>query len=371
MLIGAILWIVGKRIIWWEWLAGAASAFLLSGIFHLISAHGMTVDEECWSGQIVSARNFTAWQEYYQEAIYKTETYYTGSGKDRQRHTRRVFSHWSPRTRWHQEHWVAYSNINSKYSIDKSHFNKLVKNFGEVHSVRGDRTTGEHNSRMIGGDPNDYITENRTGFIEPITETKSFENRIKASPSVFSFVKVPKTINVFDWPRSDNPWESNRVMGSAKTMINPRKWDEMNATLGFKHHVNLIVVGLEGDDASLLQYQEAKWIGGKKNDVVIAYTGNPKKPSNVKVFGWTEKDILKQNIQSYVINNGVNNKLIDFLNQEIPENYVIKDWKKFDYISIEPAQRYIYMFLFFMIFTQGLLYWYFHENNIDKTKTGW
>lgn len=368
--IGAALWIFNKRIVLWEWAAATAAAFVLSGLFHLLALQGMTRDEECISGQIVSVRQFSAWQEAYEEAVYRTETYTVsvGSGKNRHRETRtrRVFDHWRPETRWHREYWQAYSNIDTTYDIDIGHYNKLVNKFGPVSKANGKRTTGEHNSHMIGGDPYDYVSNNRSSYIEPIVEVKSFENRIKAAPTVFSFIKVPPEIKVFDWPRPNSPWVTNRVLGTAQNKIRQNEWDKMNAVLGPQCQINLIIVGFDSDDTTLLQYQEAKFIGGKKNDLVISFCGSPDKPLSVKVFGWSESETCKRNIESWIVENGVSEKLIDYLKTEIPANYKRKDWHKWDYISIEPKISYYYWFLFCLIIVEGGLYWVFSQNFFDK-----
>ena len=51
---------------------------------------------------------------------------------------------------------------------------------------------------MIAGDPNDYVSNNKTGWIEPVTKKVHYENRIKAAPTTFSFVKIPKYVKVFE-----------------------------------------------------------------------------------------------------------------------------------------------------------------------------
>lgn len=372
-IIGAILWVTNKKIVLWEYLTGTIIAFILSGIFHFISIKGMTGDEEIWSGQIMSERFIPTWKEYYEYAVYRTETSTSTDSKGNRTTTSyRVFDHWEPTTRLHNESWTAYSNINTSYSINAAHYVKLEKEFKHSYKVAGNRTTGEHNSRMIDGDKYDYISENRTGYIEPIVEIKNFENRIKAAPSVFSFTKVPPNIRVFDWPRPTNPWHTNRVLGGiAKKVIPTRKWDELNAVLGPKYKINLILAGFEANDPSLLQYQEAKFVGGKKNDLVISFCGPANKPQNVKVFGWTESDICKKNIESFIIENGVNEKLLTYLPEEIQNNYKIKDWNKFDYLNVEPDVEYYYWFFGILIFTQLGLYCFFHFNELNKMTTGY
>lgn len=375
MIVGYILWLLDKKIAWFEWVACSAIGFILAGIFHAISICGMTADTETWSGQIVTARQFSAWKEYYEYAVYRTEYYtdtesYTDSkGRSRTRtvtKSRQVFDHWEPTSRWHDEYHEWYSNINTSYGIDKSTFVAICQKFNDNHPVPGNRRTGEHNSRMIGGDPNDYVSDNRTGWIQPVTKSMSFSNRIKAAPSVFSFIKVPDSIKVFPYPKNGNPYVSDRLLGTAKKDFDQLKFDQLNSQLGPRKRVNLIIIGFDSADSMLGEYQRAKFIGGKKNDVVICYG-----MGWAKVFGWTEKELVKSNLQTMFTQNPINNDLLPLIGEEIVKNYLIKDWKKFDYISIEPATCYYVWFAIILLLTQGGLYYYCHRNDLDKdTKFG-
>ena len=55
------------------------------------------------------------------------------------------------------------------------------------------------------------------------------------------------------------------------TNISARKWDELNARLGPSKQVNLIIVRLKMPQEA--RDLEAKWVGGKKNDLVLTYDG--------------------------------------------------------------------------------------------------
>lgn len=391
IIIGAILWVRNKEIVWQEWLAGSVIALIMACTWNYFAVKGMTDDVQTFSGQITYAMHYPAWQEYYEEAIYRTEyytttesyTYYTGSGKSRRSHrgtrtvrkSRRVFDHWEPRTRWHSEHWTAYSNIDTSYDIDGGHYNRLSGLFKDNSPVEGRRRTGEHNSKMIAGDPNDYRASNKTGWIEPVTKIGTWENKIKAAPSVFSFAKVPTNAPVFDWPKNNNPWVSDRILGTAKKYVNQYEWDKLNADLGPKKQVNLIIVGFDSNDSTLGQYQQAKWIGGKKNDLVITYGGDGKAPVWAFSFGWTESELCKRNIETYLMRNGIDSGFYAFLRDEIIKNYKIKDWHKFDYIRVEPPTSAYVWFIIVLALVQTGLWVFFHKNEIDKEqrfgRRGW
>jgi len=373
LVIGGILFILSKEINWQEWIIGSAIAFILAGIMHAVAVAGMTADVETWSGQIVQSREYSAWQEYYEYAVYRTEYYtetesYTDSNGHSQTrtvtHSRQVFDHWEPTSRWHNIHWECSSNISTTYNIDQKTHKYLEVKFNDRHPVAGHRRTSEHNSRMISGDVNDYFADNKTGWVEPITKRVSFENRIKAAPSVFSFVKPPPN-TVFAYPKNDNPFISDRLLGSA-ALIDILPFDQMNARLGPRKLVNVIMVGFGNKGSEYGQMQQAEWIGGKKNDIVITFGGSNKKPSWVYVFGWTEKDITKRDIESIILEHGAVVETLPLIEEEIKKNYVLKDWSKFDYIQIQPPTWSYVVFLCLMVVSQGGIWYFFMNNESNK-----
>ena len=373
LIIGGILFIFNKEVHWGEWIMGGAAAFILAAIMHSVAIFGMTADVETWSGQIVESREYSAWHEYYEYAVYRTEYYtetesYTDSNGQTQTrtvtHSRQVFDHWEPTSRWHNISWECYSNLSTSYGIDEKFHKHLEVKFNDRHPVPGQRTTGEHNSRMIGGDPNDYVASNKTGWVQPITKKMAFENRIKAAPSVFSFVKPPPN-TVFAYPENNHPFISNRLLGSA-ALIDVLAFDQMNARLGPRKLVNVVMVGFNDKGSEYGQMQQAEWIGGKKNDIVITFGGSNKKPSWAFVFGWTEKDIVKRNIESIILEHGAVTETLPLIEEEIKKNYALKDWSRFDYIQIQPPTWSYVTFICLMIVTQGGIWYFFMNNESNK-----
>ena len=376
IIIGLVLWLKSKTILWQEWLIGCGAAFMVSMVMHMIAVIGMTDDIETWSGRITLAKQFSAWREYYEEAIYRTE-YYTETesyyDSDGNRHTRtvqksrRVFDHWEPRKRWHDEYFRMYSDIDTTYSIDKNEYLYLVSVFSNQMSVLGDRTTFEHNSKMIDGDRYDYESRPVSGYVYPVTRLMHFENRIKAAPTVFSFMKVPSNIPVFNWPENPNFRKSDRLVGDAKNKINILKWDQMNAVLGPIKQVNVIMVGFTNQSSIMFDYQQAKWIGGKKNDIVLCYGENSLGMEDwVRVFSWSEREDCKRNLESILLENPIDDNIIPLIQKEILTNFERKDWHKFDYISIDPPTWAFPVYFMLMILTQVGLYIFFHKNEFKR-----
>lgn len=356
VVVGAVLWVKDKEVTWWEWLAGSGIGFALAIIFHLTSLYSMTSDVETWSGRIVSATFHPKWIEEYQEMHTRT----VGSGKNA-----RTEIYYTTEHRTHYEYWSADGTLGD-YRISQSHFNDIAAKFDCV-----PKKTRVHKSGFDGGDPNIYVVRNNTGHVVPVVTTKRWTNKVQASPSVFKFIEVPESIKVFEYPKNPSDFQSGRLLGTARC-LGIYEWDQMNARLGPLKKVNVVMVGFPPDADSMMgQYQQAKWIGGKKNDLVICYAGNPGTiPKWVFTFGWTEQEIVKRNLDTIVGKAMVDKDLIPLIEEEVRRNYIIKDWDKFDYLGIEPPGWSYVVFILVMAAAQAGFYFFAHHNEF-RTREGW
>ena len=348
--VGGVQWIRSQRIAGWEVLLGLAAAFLVVGVSHACALHGLTSDTETWSGQVTQVEHHPRWVEEYQEAVYRT---------DKDGHQQ--FSHYETRHRTHPEHWLAHDTIPRTLAIDAGTYHAFATTLGGQVV-----TTRPHKSGFHSGDRNVYTVRNTSGTCLPTTALKHFENRVKAAPSVFSFARVPADLQVHPYPANGDPFHSDRLVGTARTAMPLPAWDQLNARLGARKKVNLILVGFPGTDTQMGQWQEAKWIGGRKNDVVLCYGGDPAKPAWTYVFGWTEAALVKRNLESLLLEQGVGVRVLPALEAEVCANYVLKDWSKFSYISVEPpGWAYVVLFLVLVV-TQAGFWWWAHYNEWDK-----
>jgi hypothetical protein len=368
IIVGAVLWALDKEVVWQEWLASALVALVMSCIFHYAAIQGMTGDIETWSGQVTYAHHHTEWVEEWIET--HSESYDCGTRENPQTCTR----YWTTIEHdTHREHWtvdVSLGSVSEEWEVSYVLYADVMKKFGGRVYISGLQRF-HHGGTFDGGDQNLYTTANETRYIYPITRTFDFQNKIKAAPSVFSFAKVPTNVVVFSWPQTTDNFKSGRVLGTAQGYISNLEWDQLNAVLGPQKQVNLIIAGFGSDDMQIAHYQQAAWIGGKKNDLVITFGGDPKKPSWVYTFGWTESELCKRNIDTYLLHNGITTNFLPYLKGEVTANYKIKDWKKFDYIRIEPRASYYYWFIGLMIVFQGGLWIFAHMNQFRKDSYGY
>lgn len=346
---GAGLWAFNRQVVWWEWLAGAALGFALAGVFQLLSVWGMAADTETWSGEISRVVHYPQWVEEYKvkhtaKVGKSTVTYYT--------------THY----RTHKEYWTAETTLNQEFRVEAGYFNEIVKNFGG-------RITGEyvHKRGFDSGDSNIYTARNETGYLYPVTAHRSFENRIKAAPSLFSFAKIPAKAEVFHYPANRHWNQSDRLIGTAAKTVDILEWDRMNSRLGPLKLVNVIMAGFGDKPADAAQWQQAAWIGGKKNDLVLCYGGpDALRPSWAMVFGWTEAEKVKRDLESVLLFNPVDTSILPLIERTILASYQIKDWSKFDYITITPPIWAYWAYFIIAGGAQAAFWWWAHNNEEKK-----
>ncbi len=360
--VGAFLLFFDKEIDWREWIISTIIALLMAGIFQMVAAIGLTHDIQTLSGVITQTAHYGEWVEEYEEMHTRT----VGSGKDEH-----IEIYYTTEHATHSEHWDVdrnFGKIVDSPEVSQQFHLQVKQSFGNT--IDETLTQGcTHGGHYDGGDQNYYVTHNNTHYIWPVTTTKSFKNKVKAAPSLFSYSKVPTNINVYPWPENPDWNNSDRLLGSAKSLVTTRDWDIMNSYLGPMKKVNLIMVGFPaGSSISMGRWQEANWIGGKKNDVVICFAGGSKtEPAEwAYVFGWTEKNIVKENLKSILLENPINNDLIPKIKDEIIKNYVIKDWTKFDYITVQPPTWSYWFYFILMVVIQAGLYVWFHLNSLNS-----
>lgn len=357
VLIGLVLFLKHKQIIWQEFVITGLVSFVLAAIFHALIATSLVEDVETWSGRITKAVHYPEWVERYRT----TERYPCGTDSDG--HTK-----WCSRTviryRTHHEKWQAETDLDYSKDISKEFFNEISKNFFNY------TIETPHKSGFVRGDKNIYVAYNKSGYIYPVTDLRTFENRIKASKTIFDFIKVPTNIHVYNWPENLDWRASDRLMGTAQLSITVRDWDVLNTELGYKKGVNLILIGFETEtDRQMGLYQEAKWLGGKKNDLVLCYGGGThKNPSWSYVFSWSESELVKRNLETILLTNSINSSIIPIIKDEVEKNYILKDWSKFDYISLRPPTWSYFVFVFLIVAIQCGIWYCNFTNEFGKEK---
>jgi hypothetical protein len=357
ILIGLVLWGKNKKVIWWEWIVGSVIALLMACGFHWIALEAQCRDHETFSGRMIYATHHPYWQSRELVHEYRTD----GDGN-------RVYvgSHYEYED--HDEYWDCNADFGTyigeqKFRISVEFFTEISSNF--CHSKLDIETPFKPD--FYSGDQNIYIARNHTDFWYPMTTSIAFRNRVKASPSLYTYAPVPKDAKVFPYPQNNDPFKSERLLGTAFQTITLKDFDILCGKLGPIKKVNIIMIGFGDMDSEISHLQEAAWVGGKKNDLVICYGGSdPLKPAWAYCFGWTESTLVKANLQTIILQNPIDNSIIPKLYTEIGKNYKIKDWDKFSYLQVDPPPWSYWVYVLAMILVQGCFWCWASMNEFVK-----
>jgi len=362
--IGGILFYKNPKIHWAEWLIGTVAALTLSGIVHIISFYGLTGDTQVISGQVESVEFHPEWVEKYRERHESTTTDSKGNTKTRVWYT----------TEYDTHHEKYVSNLNygrGRYEsdyIDQKRYNEFKLLLGGTIQKNG-KQSARHGGSHYSGDNNIYLTSNTTRYIIPVIGHLSFINRIKASKSIYTHVNPPKDVKLFEY-KLGSRYVPDRLYGKANQHFDELVFNRLNTELGPIKKINIIFVAFNTPEEMISKYQEAKWLGGKKNDFVICYYApESSKPAKWSyVFGYTDSVLAKRNIETIMLTLPINNDIFIPIKDEIIKNYTIKNWDDFNYISIEPPTSAIIWLIILMTATQIGLYVWFHKNDFGQNK---
>lgn len=367
---GGLVFFKNHRVVWQEWLAASALALLCAICFNVASYYSAVGDVRTLSGEVTSVTRIPRWQEYYEEAVYRTEYYTTTDSKgNTTTHSREVFDHWEPETCWHEEQRTADSNIGTSDSISRPHYDEIHAKFGKETSVYKSHSTWSHASKQIGGDYHDYSLVNVKNAIVPVVKNDHWVNKLKLDNTVYAFAPVPMDVSMPEYPECTARFNGNRLIGTGFDFTN-EDLDKVNAKVGYEKHCNLIIVNFPyGTPDQYNEYLRSAWRGGKSNDFIIVTAGKPQSPTWTRIISWSDSEISKVRIGNIVRDNGITKETLPLIKKEIDYNFKPRDWSEFDVISVEPDFSYIGWYIFALLITQAGLWYYIVVNEYQQGDT--
>jgi hypothetical protein len=318
-LVGLIAW---REDITWKELViqEVVIVVLIVGTF-FISAFSKSQDVEIWSGNIVSKDKHS---EYCTES-YKCRCHEvcSGSGSNRScsEECDTCYKHWYVTT------WDARTS-NGEIAYDEGGCYddrpREPKRFSQI--VVGEPTSIEHSYI-------NYIKGNPDTIIKRVSVEKNFS--------------IPAYPEVYDWYRSTRFLQVGVVEPNIKQFND--KLDVLNAELGSKKQVNIIIILTTERDQMYVEKLREVWIGGKKNDFVVVISvpdynqdsSSSKKIAWSQVMSWTDSEDAKVFTKNRIMELGNLDvdKVLGIIKEEVSNRYVRKEMKDFEYLKarIEPS----------------------------------
>lgn len=331
-----------------------------------ICVSSLTDDTEYWGGMVYEARYYEAWDEY----IHQTCTRECCCVRDSKgNETCGTETYDCSYVDYHPEYWQIVTSLGS-YNISEEQYNKLVRKF-EVRPTFKDMHRDYHSRD---GDMYYARWDNSDEKLEPITRPHSYENRPKASSSIYRFEPVDsfdiKQYKPFDYP-SINGYKQRLILG-----YNDPKAEHalqiLNARLGKEKQVRVYFLIFKNQPLDAGAIQERYWEGGNKNElnVCIGIDDN----NNVKwayVFSWTEQSEVKVNIRTHIQESKKFDlyEYVNYTKTQVLENWVRKQFKDFDYLTIEPTMKQIiWIYILTILFNAGICVWIVNNEFDDEPR---
>lgn len=215
---------------------------------------------------------------------------------------------------------------------------------------------------------------------EPVSFEERYTNYIKASPnSLFrreadysKFKGLPEYPgNFYDYYKLDRI-----VLVGVQMPEGAQAWDlqldEINADLGRAKQANIVVVFVKGQTEEYFYALERKWIGGKKNDIVIV-TGvdDQLKPLWQNTMGWTKNEMVKVKLRDDIL--AMDRISLDtfmpMAKEAVLRYYERKPMKDFEYLkaSITPTPKgWVFSLLIGFVVACGLGWYFYHYDPFES-----
>lgn len=347
------------KTVWWEF----GIPFLCSLGFICIMKMGIESSQvrckEYWGSFISRIEYFEDWDE----EVPCRHSYDCNCVEDEEGHEdcETCYEH-SYDVDYHPPHWQLITTTNETIGISESEYNRLAKIFAnqkftelhrDYHSDDGDKYSCS------------WMGDSIRAF--PVTTTHYYENRIKAADqSVFHFQEVD-TSDIRRFRLKDYPpilgYTQDALMGdySADAQVAGKKLKYINGLLGSKKQVRVFVLVFQNQPIDAALYQEWYWSGANMNELVVCIGTDYSR--NVKwcyPISWTPAEKLKSDVKQFVNSQKVLNlsALADYMQVQVNKQFVRKDFKEFDYLTVEPPTWGIVLtYILTVIINGGLSAW--------------
>lgn len=308
-----------------------------------------TNDKEYWSGWITKAEHSEPWNEY----VHKTCTRTVGTGKDAKTET-----YDCSYVRYHPDVWHIYGSNGEELDVPENKFLNLVNLFGNR------QKTGHHSGYTNSGDIFTTYWNGSDPTQAPLVTVHNYKNKVQHSHNIINFPEISKKeakkLGLFEYPNL-NDYYALSILG----WINPydqQKLDKLNSNLGARKQVKVWILVYQNKPMSIFQDQLNYWKNGNKNEFVIGIGLKDGKVQWTDVFTWSESHLLKAETKNKLaeqIGNNLNlSNFIDWLYPEIEQKWKRKEFKDFDYLTVEfPFWNVFVVYLLTSLSTVGCFFY--------------
>lgn len=354
---------------WWEFIIPVVVSVIFILVGKYMAIKSLTDDTQYLGGYTTQVRYYEAWNEY----IHRTCSRSYKCGKSTC-HTYYDCSY----VKYHPEYWTAETTLGT-FTISKKRYNEILHN--KFHINQPTFHDMERYYHTQDGDMYYGSWDDRDENLVPVATSETYENKPKASHSVYHFQELDsidiRTYKPFDYPSIDDNNQQNCLLG-IHDRIAEHKLQVLNARLGKSKHVRVFIVVFKNQPVEAGHVQERYWEGSNKNEFVITIGINDKNEVIwVYDFSWTEVQEAKVETREFLLAQRDLNlsAVVDFTYKEIEQRWVPRNFHEFDILTIQPSMTAImWIMCLTILLNVGMAVWIIlneFEDEESYSKKGW
>lgn len=354
-----------RRFAIWEYAVLFSASALVVVAGHYMAANSLTSAKEYWGSYGVNAVHSERWNEYIHQTC--TRENCSGSGENRSCTTETYDCSYVDD---HPEYWELTDNMGDRHRISQHKYHEITSKWKTEHHIK--RHRGCHTiCGDVYGAAYPMSGDTTLANMIPLTTTHTYENRVKASTSVFNFMKVDSlarvTYGLYDHPRVTDKFLDQPILGINSAWAS-HKLRALNAINGSSRQLRMMIVVFEDKPYEAGLMQEAYWVGGNKNEFILVIGKKGDQIKWTKVISWTEEIGLKMKVEREVKAMSKFNLvgIVDYMGSNVPMAWKRKSFKDFNYLKVEiPIGTVIWMAVINLVLTIGLMV-FFILNGVES-----
>lgn len=257
----------GRRATLKEFLLQLVIQAVIAGISASVIYWSNTADTEIWSGRITSKERQVVSCRHSYPCNCHQSCYGSGSNQSCSTTCDTCYMH------SYDVDWLAHSSIGD-FDIDTIDSQGLIQPPRWTAVVIGEPASKTHTYTS-------YIKASADSLFRRDGDYAQYQSTLPSYPdNVFDYYRIRRLVTVGLSLPDTNAWNKDL--------------DEMNADLGSRKQVNIVLVVVANQPREWFHALEKKWLGGKKNDVIVVVAvDSTLSISWVESMAWTENEMVR------------------------------------------------------------------------------
>ena len=345
-----------RKVVWWEYVVLIIPSLLFSLLIKLCMVSYNVSDTEYLGGYVTKIIYYEEWDEM----VLRTKTRRVPCGRDSNGHTQyrtETYTVWE--RDYHPERWVYINNEdNFEHHISKELYNKIKFRLNSP-TVFKDMKRNYH---RIDGDAYVTMYDGSIEHLYDITWSHKYKNKVQASQSntIFKMLDIDKemadSLGLYEYPEITD-LAQNPILGRNVSKEELQIFRYINAMKGKKNEFRTYILFFNYDEFDKSELQKSYWQNGNKNEFITCLGMKGDSVVWTNSFSWCDMPKLEVKTRSYFIDNPKLDlvKYGTWLNNNIDDNWVRKEFDDFNYIDIELSTgQYIALFFLTIVFNIGI-----------------